>query len=273
MTALHCSHPNLGLKKRETAFTLIELLVVVIIIAILAALLLPALAKAKQSAQKTQCLSNMKQLQLCWLLYADDSRSYVPTNDVSDTTDAWVTGNMKTAAGATNLADIKTGILFYYNKSTSIYKCPSARGMNPLSQSGLDASLIVRTVAMTPRMGNYLDHDGLIDPSPPFLKVTEISSPGPSQATVFVDESVVTLDDSFFAIDNFISPTAQYPGGFRNSPTIRHNGGGVFTFADGRAQLIAFPHIKSEPFPTSGLTADQTQDWLNLYHTIYPPPP
>jgi prepilin-type N-terminal cleavage/methylation domain-containing protein/prepilin-type processing-associated H-X9-DG protein len=259
--------------RRRTAFTLIELLVVIIIIAILAALLLPALAKAKLAAQKTQCVSNMKQLQLCWQLYADDSRSYVPTNDVSDSTDAWVTGNMKTAAGATSLADIQNGVLFYYNKSTSIYHCPTARGMTPRSQSGLDASLIVRTVSMTPRMGNYADHDGLIDPSPAFLKVTEIASPGPSQATVFVDESVATVDDSFFAIDNYNSPTAEYPDGFRNSPTIRHSGGGVFTFADGRAQLISFPHITSEPFPTTGLTPDQTLDWLNLYHTIYPSPP
>jgi prepilin-type N-terminal cleavage/methylation domain-containing protein/prepilin-type processing-associated H-X9-DG protein len=273
MMSMPSLRPSLSFKRRKTAFTLIELLVVVIIIAILAALLLPALAKAKLAAQKTQCLSNMKQLQLCWLLYADDSRSYVPTNDVSDTTDAWVTGNMKTPQGATSLGDIEGGVLFYYNKSTAIYHCPSARGLNPKSQSGLDASLIVRTVSMTPRMGNYLDHDGLIDPAPPFLRVTDISSPGPSQASVLVDESVTTVDDSFFAIDNYNSPTAEDPEGFRNSPTIRHNGGGVFTFADGHAQVISFPHILSEPFPTSGLTPDQIQDWLTLYHTIYPPPP
>ena len=232
------------------AFTLIELLVVIIIIALLAAMLLPVLAKGKIAAQKTQCLSNMKQLQLCWQLYADDYKGYVPTNDVANAAQSWVSANMKTAAGATNLADIRTGVLYVYNKSTTIYKCPTARGFNPTSQSGLEASRLVRTVSMTPRFGNYTDHDGLIDPAPTLLKVSDVIRPGPGQATVFVDESVATIDDSMCAIDNSQSPTAAWPFGFRNSPTIRHNGSGTFSFADGHAAGISFPHIKSEPFPT-----------------------
>ncbi|MEN6642479.1 MAG: prepilin-type N-terminal cleavage/methylation domain-containing protein [Armatimonadia bacterium] len=90
---------------QRRGFTLIELLVVIAIIAILAAILFPVFAKAREKARQSSCLSNLKQLALANLSYAQDyDERVVPLN---------LGGQYWTA------------LLMPYMKNTQVYQCPS----------------------------------------------------------------------------------------------------------------------------------------------------
>ena len=112
------------------AFTLIELLVVIAIIAILAAILFPVFARARENARRTSCASNLKQIGLGIIQYAQDFDGYMPpaTLPQSDSSSGGCTTGTPVYSWPT--------LMFAYVKSEQVFVCPSGEE-TPVSKADL----------------------------------------------------------------------------------------------------------------------------------------
>lgn len=232
--------------RSATGFTLIELLVVIAIIAILAALLLPALSKSKTKAQGISCLSNLKQLDLAWMLYAGDYNDELPPNNILGTGEGWCAGWLSPSAGNTDNTNVlylmpPRGKLWPYNKSVGIYKCPADRSVAVINGATYER---IRSVSMNCRINGS---DYFIAPVAQFYnpkKLSEIVNPSPSQTFVFLDEREDSIDDGYFGVD-MANPIAAET--WVNYPASYHNGAGGFSFADGHAEIKKWRDPRTTP--------------------------
>jgi prepilin-type N-terminal cleavage/methylation domain-containing protein/prepilin-type processing-associated H-X9-DG protein len=121
---------------RSKGFTLIELLVVIAIIGILAAMLFPVFARARESARKIQCLSNVKNIALAYQMYLTDYDRMPPSEHDRRVWDFYAdctgeTGQQQRATKTNPYLQIPV-ILDEYIKNRDVWRCPSA----PLSADG-----------------------------------------------------------------------------------------------------------------------------------------
>ena len=194
----------------RAGFTLIELLVVIAIIAVLAAMLLPALARAKESARTTRCLSNQRQIGLAIRLYTDDNEDTFPRSQHS----AFANGQLAWERAVAPQLGFSTAT--WTNLLVGVYHCASSKLGTPLSY-GINVYFEVGP-----------DDDYAGKPQT-WRKLAAILKPA---ATIIAAEPNTAADHIMAHF--WISQTDAYD----EVDAKRHAQKSNYTFADGHSQLL-----------------------------------
>jgi len=143
---------NQATNKNRFGFTLIELLVAIAIIAILAAILFPVFGRARENARRTSCQSNLKQMGLSFVQYAQDYDETMVAQRYGNATCGGFTGGAAlTAPGCGTYKWMDA--LYPYIKNNQIFVCPSTR--NSTNSDYVPYASMTSTSTPTQRYGTY----------------------------------------------------------------------------------------------------------------------
>jgi prepilin-type N-terminal cleavage/methylation domain-containing protein/prepilin-type processing-associated H-X9-DG protein len=243
------------MKMKRHGFTLIELLVVIAIIAIMASMLLPALAKAKESANRSNCLSNLHQWGLALDMYLDDNHQVFPDFSIANNTPGarggydqdnilWTDLSGFNAAGYGNSAWFNALPPYVVQKalwqyapdptnfvmSRCIFNCPDARFLpaevDPMTRVAFCYGI------------NFRATNGVAPASTPF-KATEVVHP--SAFVFFSDDRANSLETPFYGANPANDLGA--PRGSLNHLSSRHSAGANLTFLDGHSAYYRYTYM------------------------------
>ena len=232
------------MRARPAAFTLIELLVVIAIIAILAALLLPALAKAKAAALRTQSLSQQRQIGLAVHMYASDFEDYAVFPNWGFYAPGWLYTPNPPGAGPPPWPDLPSdpdlgyrgGLLAdFINKNWNIYRCPA------------DPTNAPDWSTRSNRLSTYIMQGAVVGyrPAPQVGQQThKLSSMKPDAYMIWEPTN------SFASLTYNDASSKPDPN---EGPSTRHKVGCIITCYDGHSQLLKFQNFMSQVNQKPGL--------------------